>query len=156
MLRLLKDLTDRAGKLNTKSVKLPANNVISGESKFAELKKQGYVSFYAFKTFDGVNYWICTLTQKAMDEYVPKSTSSIRPKPAMPAGTNYTAPLQQPRYSMIKCVCCGKDISSEARICPNCGQPTEYKKTTDANTAKGIWDFLWLIIGAVVLCAIIG
>ena len=57
---------------------------------------------------------------------------------------------------MIKCSCCGKDISEEARTCPHCGQPTEYKKASDANTAKGVWDLLWWIIGAVVICAIIG
>lgn len=57
---------------------------------------------------------------------------------------------------MIKCSCCGKDISEEARTCPHCGQPTEYKKTSDAQNFQGCSTILWWIIVAVVLCAIIG
>lgn len=53
---------------------------------------------------------------------------------------------------MIKCSCCGKDISEEAKVCPHCGQPTEYKKQTAANTFNAIY---W-IIALGILCAIIG
>lgn len=57
---------------------------------------------------------------------------------------------------MIKCSCCGKDISEEARTCPHCGQPTEYKKTSDAQNFQGCSTILGWIVVAVVLCAIIG
>lgn len=53
---------------------------------------------------------------------------------------------------MIKCSCCGKSISEEAKLCPHCGQPTEYKKENDKHTGNVIF---WIIV-VVVLCAIIG
>jgi len=55
---------------------------------------------------------------------------------------------------MIKCPCCGKEISEEAKVCPHCGQPTEYKKTSDANTFNGVTNILSWIIVLVIACAI--
>ena len=55
---------------------------------------------------------------------------------------------------MIKCSCCGNDISEEAKVCPHCGQPTEYKKSSDANTFNGVTNILSWIIVLVIACAI--
>ena len=39
--------------------------------------------------------------------------------------------------SLVKCKACGKEISTEARICPHCGQPSEQQqkiqRAQDAN-----------------------
>lgn len=32
------------------------------------------------------------------------------------------------RMSLVKCKACGKEISTEARICPHCGQPSEQQQ----------------------------
>ncbi len=52
----------------------------------------------------------------------------------------------------IICSCCGKEISPEAKVCPHCGQPTAYKKNLD----KTRFDFIYWLIAAIIICAIIG
>jgi TM2 domain-containing membrane protein YozV len=46
------------------------------------------------------------------------------------------------------CKNCGKELSKEARMCPNCGQPM---KTMSINTDKNKWValLLWLFLGGV-------
>lgn len=55
---------------------------------------------------------------------------------------------------MIKCSCCGKEISEEARVCPNCGQPTEYKKKRDESTSNTVASIIYWIIVLVIAAAI--
>lgn len=45
--------------------------------------------------------------------------------------------------ALIKCPECGKEISDEAKICPNCGAKSEEKKLTD--------NIIRIVIGSVLL-----
>lgn len=47
--------------------------------------------------------------------------------------------------ALIKCRECGKDVSTEAKECPNCGAPVKY--------AKGIKWYYWVPILVIVLSA---
>lgn len=48
--------------------------------------------------------------------------------------------------ALIKCPECGKEISDEAKICPNCGAKSEQKRTTD-NIIRIVIGASLLIIG---------
>jgi uncharacterized protein (DUF983 family) len=50
------------------------------------------------------------------------------------SGLNFHA--QNPTKNLIKCVACGKEVSTEAERCPHCGQPTESKKRADLSAAN--------------------
>lgn len=45
------------------------------------------------------------------------------------------------------CKNCGKELSKEARMCPNCGQPMKMSFNTDKN--KWVALLLWLFLGGV-------
>lgn len=45
------------------------------------------------------------------------------------------------------CKNCGKELSKEAKMCPNCGQPMKMSINTDKN--KWVALLLWLFLGSV-------
>lgn len=55
---------------------------------------------------------------------------------------------------MIKCPCCQKEISEEAKTCPHCGQPTAYQKAQAAAGTNAVIKIISFFITAVVFAAI--
>lgn len=66
--------------------------------------------------------------------------------------------------AMIKCVECGKEISSKANVCPNCGVPhpqvtdeqvkEQMRKSEDEIIIKKLkWLILWIIVATFFIIA---
>lgn len=53
----------------------------------------------------------------------------------------------------IYCSVCGKKLSSEAQMCPNCGHPIKPAQTTTVYNNSGI--SFWGIVGAIIIAVII-
>lgn len=54
--------------------------------------------------------------------------------------------IKESNIMLIECSECGKQISSKATVCPNCGCPIEYNVTNKTNTQKNMCICVMVVI----------